>query len=399
MSLKALQETRGEALAEIQTLRDVIANENRDFTADEEQKWDRCNADFDAASKRIDIIEQTRTREDIAAEARAESRAEEPQVDPLRAFLRQCNSSEGAGLPLFRSAPKTAEEARAMSTTVDSEGGYTIPTDLVRNIEIAMLEFGGVREVARIIRTEGGNQLDIPTVNDTGNTGSIEGENDALATTDVTFGTKALNAYKVSSDLVKIPFELFQDSAFNMGELLGQLLGERIARNAAALYTTGTGSSQPNGAVTASALGVTAAGAAAITADELIDLFHSVGRSYRRNGTFMMADATAKLIRKLKDGDSQYLWNPGIQAGQPDVLLGRPVVTNDDMPAATTGLKSVLFGDFSKFWIRDVANVRIRQLNERFADNDQIGFVALLRTDSELCGNAGINPIKHLIQA
>ena len=398
MSLKSLQETRGEALAEIQTLRDVIANENRDFTAAETEKWERCNADFDSASKRIDIIEQTRSREDIADAVQAEARHEE-KVDPLRGFLDRCNSQDGGALPLFRTVPRTAEEARAMSTTTNSEGGYTVPTDLVRQIEIAMLEYGGVREVSRIIRTESGNQLDIPTVNDTGNTGSIEGENDALAETDVTFGTKALNAYKISSDLVKIPFELFQDSAFDLSELLGSLLGDRIARNAAALYTTGTGSGQPNGVVTASALGVTAAGTAAITSDELIDLFHSVGRAYRRNGTFMFADATAKLIRKLKDGDSQYLWQPGLQAGQPDTLLGRRVVTNDDMPAATTGLKSVLFGDFSKFWIRDVASVRIRQLNERFADNDQIGYVAILRTDSELCGNAGINPIKHLIQA
>jgi len=393
MSLKALQETRGEALAEIQTLRDVIANENRDFTADEDQKWERANADFDSASKRIDIIEQTRTREDLANELK-EQREESgrPGLD-----LRSDALARGVDLKLSRTAPQTAQEARAMSTTTDSEGGY-IADDLASQIEVAMLKFGGVRRVARVIRTENGNQIPMPTVNDSGNTGSIENENDALATTDVTFGQKTLDAYKYSSDIVKIPFELYQDSAFNLDELLGQLLGERIARASNAGYTTGSGSGITNGVVTASALGKTAAGAAAITAAELIDLQFSVEESYADNGTWMLNRSTLGLIRKLVDSNGQFIWHAGLAGGLEATILGRPYVQNSDMPAATTGLKSVLFGDFSKYWIRDVANIRLRRLNERFADNDQIGFVALLRTDGELY-NAGTNPIKHLIQA
>jgi HK97 family phage major capsid protein len=392
-NLKTLQEQRGEALAEIQRLRDVITTEDRDFSADERTAWEASNSHYDQISDRIAIIERTRTLE-----------ADKPVVDvPAKAdapdYRSMLMSSREIDIPLMRSAPRTVAEARAMSTTTDSEGGYLVPTDLGAAVEVALLEFGGVREVATVIRTETGAQIDLPTVDDSGNTGSSPvAENAGLGTTDVTFGVKSLNAYKVSSDLVKIPFELLQDSAFDLASLLGRLLGERIARNSSALYTTGTGSSQPNGVVTASAAGVTAAGVAAITSDELIDLYHSVGRAYRRNGTWMMADSTAKYVRKLKDGDNQYLWQPGLSMGLPDTLFGAPVITNDDMAALATGNKTVLFGDFSRYYIRDVGAVRLIRLNERFADNDQIAWVAILRTDGELA-DAGTNPIKHLVQA
>ena len=391
-TLKTLQEQRGEALAEIQRLRDVITTEDRDFDADERTAWEASNSHYDQISDRIAIIERTRTLE-----------ADKPVVDvPAKAdapdYRSMLMSSREIDIPLMRSAPRTVAEARAMSTTTDSEGGYLVPTDLGAAVEVALLEFGGVREVATVIRTENGAQIDLPTVDDSGNTGSIEGENDGLATTDVTFGVKSLNAYKVSSDLVKIPFELLQDSAFDLASLLGRLLGERIARNSSALYTTGTGSSQPKGVVTASAAGVTAAGVAAITSDELIDLYHSVGRAYRRSGTWMMSDSTAKYVRKLKDGDNQYLWQPGLSMGLPDTLFGAPVITNDDMAALASGNKTVLFGDFSRYYIRDVGAVRLIRLNERFADNDQIAWVAILRTDGELA-DAGTNPVKHLVQA
>jgi len=125
-------------------------------------------------------------------------------------------------------------------------------------------------------------------------------------------------------------------------------------------------------------------------------LYHSLGRSYRSKGTFLMADATAKLIRKLKDGDSQYMWQPGITAGQPDKLLGRPVAISDNMPAATTGLKSVLFGDFSLYWIADRGTPSFQRLNELYAINGQVGFIGAERTDGKLTQAAGM---KHLIQA
>lgn len=391
MSIKAIQEEQSEARNAIVQLRDTISAENRDFTTEERTAWDEANASYDSCKSRLDVFKRA---EAVAVVASTHAEKQERQAFDLRTM----EGGKEYHFPLSRQVPRSETEARAHSTTTDSEGGYLVPTDLLNEIEVALLAFGGVREVARVIRTESGNQLDLPTVNDTGNPGSIAAENGAVSETDITFGVKNLNAYKVSSDLVKIPFELLQDSDFNLAQLLGEILGERIARKAGALYTTGTGSSQPNGVVTASATGVTAAGVAAITADEVISVFHSLGRAYRRNGTWMFNDTTAQLLRKLKDSDNQYIWQPGLQAGQPDILLGRPVVINDDMASPAASAKSILFGDFSRYWIRDVGGVRLRRLNERFADNDQIGFVGFLRTDGELA-NAGTNPLVNLTQA
>jgi HK97 family phage major capsid protein len=148
--------------------------------------------------------------------------------------------------------------------------------------------------------------------------------------------------------------------------------------------------------VPGSSLGKTAAGAAAITADELIDLYHALSRPYRKNAVWMMADATAKMIRKLKDTTNQYLWQPGLQAGQPDTLFGRPVIVSDSMPAATTGLKSVVFGDLSYYTVADRQGVTVQRLNELYAATGQVGFRAYKRTDGKVTLSSAI---KHLIQA
>jgi HK97 family phage major capsid protein len=172
--------------------------------------------------------------------------------------------------------------------------------------------------------------------------------------------------------------------------------GEAIGIKANTYFVTGTGSGQPNGIVTAASLGKTAAGAAAITGDEIIDLYHSLLRPYRKRAVFLMKDSTVQLIRKLKSSDNQYLWQPGLQAGQPDVLLGRPLYTDPDMPAATTGLKSVLFADVSKYWIRSVGTVTVKRLEELYAATGQVGFRVDRRLDGDLVDSAAA---KYLIQA
>jgi len=395
-SLKSLLEQRGEALSEIQRLRDVIATESRDFTADETQSWERANDAYDAHTKQIDILQRAKKLEGLhqEIEAPAEARSEE-KLSVRESLLR----NKYTDIELRARAPKSLKEVRAMSTGTDSEGGYIVEDTLANQVEIALLAHGGIREYSTIIRTSNGSKISLPTVDDTSNSGNLEGENDALATTDVVFGSTDLDAFKVSSDMVKVPYELATDANYDLQGLLGGILAERVARKASALYCTGTGSAQPAGYVTGSTLGKAAAGAAAITTDELIDLYHSVDPAYRvsPNAAWAMNDSTVKLIRKLQDGDSQYIWQPGLAADVPAQLFGRPVVIDNNMPAATTGLKSVIFGDFSKFFIRD-AGLRVVRMDERFADNDQIAWVILMRLDSVVL-NAGTNPIKHLIQA
>jgi len=290
-----------------------------------------------------------------------------------------------------------------MDTTATSGGEY-IPEGFVNSLEMSLLAFGGVRQVADVIRTTTGNDLPWPTTNDTGNAGQLLTEAGAVSVQDVTTAAVTFQAFKYSSDVVKISSELMTDSAFNLVAVLGNMLGERIARILNTQFTTGTGSSQPNGIVTASALGVTTALAAAITWDEIIDLEASVDPAYRNRGAgfnagYMMHDGVALYVRKLKDGDGNYLWSRNATAGVPDTISGFPVTINQDMQATVaTATKTIIFGAFGKYKIRDVAGVRLKRLVELYAANDQEGFVAFSRHDGDLL-DSGTNPVNHMLQA
>ena len=288
-------------------------------------------------------------------------------------------------------------ESRGQSVGTDSAGGYLVPEGFQAELEKALQAFGGVRRICRVVRTESGNDLPWPTVSDL-SAGVLLAENAAVSEGAITFGSKTFGAYKYSSNSVLVSQELMTDSFTDLAGEVGSMLGERLGRAESAASTTGTGSSQPEGATVGSSAGITAAGAAAITADELFELVHAVDPAYRDSSScgFMMKDSTLLLLRKLKDSNNQYLWQEGMSVGEPDRLLGYPVIINQDMPAATTGLVSVVFGDWSKMIIRDVANVRVIRLDERYRDNDQTGFIAFHRFDSGVIQSAAL---KRLTQA
>lgn len=287
-------------------------------------------------------------------------------------------------------------EQRALGTQTLVAGGATIPEGFVNRLELAMLQFGGMRQVADVMRTGEGNNIPWPTTNDTSNEGAIIGENTAVGNQDVDFGQVVFHAYKYTSKMVQVPIELLEDSAINVAAILGQMLGERIARITNRHFTVGTGASQPFGIVTQAATGKTAASATAIAADEILDLIHSVDPAYRNGAGFMFHDNTLLAIRKLKDGEGRYLWQSSLQVGEPDRLHGHPIAINQHMPQIATGVKAMLFGMFSKYKIRDVAGFRLRRLTERYADSDQEGFVAFSRHDGNLL-DAGTNPVKALV--
>jgi HK97 family phage major capsid protein len=292
-------------------------------------------------------------------------------------------------------------EARALSNQDIAAGAITIANDLVRSFELAMLQFGGVRQVAEVMRTASGGDITWPTANDTTNTGAGCSRKHAVVT-ERTSRPAASPGRRTSTapKLVKVPVELLEDSVFDLPSVIGAMLGERIGRITNTHFTTGNSAGKPNGIVTAATLGKTAAGAAAITSDEILDLIHSIDPAYRTTGCgFMMNDAILLAIRKLKDGQGNYLWTHGdIQTGTPDRLFTYPITVNQDMATLVTTGKTILFGQLNKYKVRDVASFRLRRLVERYADNDQEGFVAFSRHDGNLL-DAGTHPVKYLQQA
>lgn len=303
-------------------------------------------------------------------------------------------------IPLAKSyrAVKNQYAQRDMSLTV-AVGGYTVPEGFVNSLEQALLQFGGVRQVADVMRTDGGGDLPWPTMNDTGNKGAILAEATTFSTSvDPSFGSVIFKAFKYSSTPIIVSNELLQDSAFDLAAMIGGWLGTRIGRIQNDHFTTGTGTTLPKGVVVSSTEGVEAASKTAITASEVITLIHKLDPAYRANAQFMFHDNILAALRSLTDVTSgQFLWQPGMQAGVPDRLLGYRYVVNQSMASAQAqSAKIMLFGDFSKYKIRDVAGIRLVRLDELFAQTDQVGFVAFLRSDGQLL-DAGTHPIQHLI--
>lgn len=292
---------------------------------------------------------------------------------------------------------KVKREFRDLSVSSGAAGAFTIPEGFVPNLEIALLQFGGMRAVADVMRTDTGNPLPWPTTDDTSNEGEIVGENaDFGASVDPKFGAVVFNAYKYSSKPVLVPFELLQDNAVNLANVLGTMIGDRIGRIQNKHFTTGDAGAKPKGIVTASTLGITAASATAVTADELLQLVHKVDPAYRPGATWMMHDDILLEVRKLKDGNGQYLWQPGLMQNMPNLLYGYLYVVNQSMDSTiAAGKKTFLFGQLSKYKLRDVATIRLKRLDERYAEKDQVAFIAFMRSDGNLL-DAGVAPVKHL---
>jgi len=445
ITAKQLREERAPLAHQIRELNDKVQAEQRSFSSEEEVNWGKMNRDYDLLTKRISMAERAEQiimeqaapieslgerRQEIPgrenfdgrkhqeAEARKnEGSSEEHRALAIQAWMRAQMDLElkpehqraceltgirphkkELGIPLRRdSYANIRREFRSLSTQGGVRGNFLNPTGFVDNLELAMLQFGGVRQVADVMRTTDGNDMPWPTSNDTSNKGVLIGENTAQnTTTDPTFGQVIFRAYKWSSAMVLVPYELLEDSAFDLNSTLGSMLGERLGRIQNQHFTTGTSSGQPNGIVTA-ATTYAAAAATSITFDDVINLKHAVDPAYRNGGIFMCHDSVLAAIRKLKDGNGRYLWSNGTQVGVPDTLDGNVVVNNQDMDSTfAITKKTLLFGQASKYKIRDVGEIRLRRLEERYADTDQQGFVAFARGDGNLL-DAGTHPVKVLL--
>lgn len=300
----------------------------------------------------------------------------------------------------FRNSHRSLLEQRALSAHEGTSGGFMIGSTLVSAMEINMLAYGGVEQVADVLSTETGEEINWPTADDTSNEGSMIGENPSSPSeTEPTFANVRWAAYEFSSDLVKVPVRLLEDAPGDFASQLGAMLGERLGRATNRKFTSGTGASQPKGVVTAATLGKTAASATAIISNELIQLQHALDPAYRNGASWMMHDNIVLAIRLLKDSNGQYMWQPGLQEGTPDRLLTRPVTINQHMDSAVAASnKTVLFGQFTKYKVRRVRQVVILRLNERFAETRQVGFIGFVRADGNLL-DAGTAPIVYLQQA
>ena len=279
-----------------------------------------------------------------------------------------------------------------LSEGVDADGGYLVPIEFERDIVTALEEENVLRSLAKIITTRHERKIPIATGH---SRAQWTAENAAYTESSPTFGQKQIDAFKLT-DLCRVSVELLQDSAFDIENYLMKEFARAFGIAEEEAFCVGTGTNQPTGIFTASGgtVGVTAAASNAITADELISLVYALKSPYRRNAKFLMNDATISAIRKLKDQNGAYLWQPSVQAGQPDRLLGYEIYTSPYVPTLAADALTVAFGDFKNYWIGDRAGRTVQRLNELYATNGQIGYVATERVDGKVILPEGIQLLK-----
>lgn len=394
-----LRGQRAELIKGATAIVDAAQKEGRSLNAEEKSKFDAMEADARSIKDQIDVIERTaEMKKELAANA--EVREAAPKATRKGAFEKYLRNGMGS---LSANERSIMSELRGTSTQIagtDSLGGFLVPQDFSNELDMATLFTGEVERLAKKLNTAGGALLDYPTINDTATDAGLTAEAAAVTVQDMTFANAQLSAYNYASQ-VRVSMQLLQDNAFDLNAFLAEAMGERIARATNAAFTTGTGSSQPQGIITGASLGNTAASATAIVADDILDLIHSIDPSYRNKPTFglMANDSVISVIRSLGLGSANDfpIFIPSMTVGEPDKLFGFNLYYNNDMESSiATGNKTLLAADFSKFVVRSAGGVQMVRLNERYMDELEVGFVSYARKDAKVLDSRAV---KYLAQA
>ena len=370
----------------------AFLDERRDTTtgclsAEDDQTYARMEADIDKLTNEIARAERAqRLDADLARATNAPltsmpgQTGEETEPTTGRATA----TYKRAFWDAMRLNASPMEVRNALSEGVDSEGGYLVPDEFEHTLVQSLAEQDIMRGLANVIQTTSGDRK-IPVVSTHGSAGWLD-EGKPYTESDETFSQVTLSAFKLGTFL-KISEELLGDSVFDVEAYLAAEFARRIGAAEEEAFLVGDGKGKPTGIFDATGGGisdVTTAKATDITADELIDLHYSLRAPYRARAVWLMNDATVKTVRKLKDNQGQYLWQPALTAGAPDMILGKPVYTSTFAPEIKAGAKTVAFGDLSYYWIADRQGRSFKRLNELFATSGQIGFLASQRLDGKL---------------
>lgn len=383
-----LREKRAKLWSDAKAFLDTHRGEDGMVSAEDNATYEKMEADVLALGKEIERLER---------QAALDREMDQPTAAPL---VNRPASAEkpkaGRASAEYKNAFWSMVRNRAVSPSVmndlqefgnsgGSEGGYLVPDEFEHTLIQGLEEENVLRSLCTVIQTSSGDRK-IPIVANHGTADWVD-EEATISPSDEVFNQISLGAHKVAT-MIKISDELLQDSAFNLESYIASEFARRVGAKEEEAFVVGDGSGKPtgllhatNGVTTISAQGATGT---LIAADDVLDLVYSIKSVYRRKAVFLVNDATLKLIRKLKDGQSQYLWQPGLQAGQPDTLLGYPVKTSSYMPQPTAGNTAVVFGDFKAYWIADRQGFTFQRLNELYAATGQVGFRATKRVDGRL---------------
>lgn len=385
MTINELRTKRAKLWEGTKAFLETHRNENGILTAEDDATYAKMEQEITDLGREISRMERQET---------LDAELSKPVNTPITSRPETSKANEKTGRASdaykkafwsnFRSKNGVTPELRnSLSEGQDTEGGYLVPDEFEHTLVTGLNSENIIRAHAHIITTSGGLHK-IPIVASRGSASWID-EKGAYDESDEAFGQVQLDAHKVGT-IIKVSEELLNDSAFDLESYLTSEFVRRIGDKEEEAFLTGNGTSKPTGILNATGgghVGVTAASATAITADELIDLYYSLKSSYRKNAIWVLNDSTVKAIRKLKNGEGTYLWQPAIRDGEVNTILGRPYFTSPFTPEIAAGAKTVVFGDLNYYWIGDRQGISFKRLNELYAGNGQVGFLASKRLDGK----------------
>ena len=372
------------------------AHENGMMSAEDAEQYERMEQEIVEIGHAIDRLERAEQMEQEMNAPANPILSGRPESTASRREEKQGTASDAYKQAFWNQlrGRMTYEMRNALQVGELTEGGYTVPDEFENQLIEALQEENIMRGLVHVISTASGDRK-IPLVTNYGTASWIE-EEAQIPESDVKFNQITLGAHKLAT-AIRISQELLNDSAFDLASFITHEFQRRAGAAEEEAILTGDGSHKPIGLLhdtLGAEVGVTSASPTAITADELIDLQHSLKSGYRRKASFIMNDAAIKAIRKLKDGQGQYLWQPSIREGVPDMILNTKVYMSNYMPLVEAGNKIILYGDYSYYWLADRAGRTLQRLNELYAMTDQVGFKLTERLDGRLILTEAVKCLK-----
>lgn len=389
-----LREKRAKLWDSAKTFLDSRRNHKGLLSAEDTETYEKMEADVVNLGKEIDRLERQAALDLELSKATSNEIRNNPKAGIQGEKTGRATDEYNNAFWNTMRNKNSFEIQNALQVGTDSEGGFLAPDEFERTLIESLEEQNIFRQLANVIKTSSGDRK-IPVVSTKG-TASWVDEEGLIPESDDAFGQVSIGAYKLAT-IIKVSEELLNDSVFNLEQYIAKEFARRIGAKEEEAFFIGDGTGKPTGIFSATGgaeIGITAASATAITLDEIMDLFYSLKSPYRKNAIFTMNDATVKAIRKLKDGNGQYIWQPSLTAGAPDTILNRPVKTSSYIPTLGAGAKSIAFGDFKYYWVADRQGRSFQRLNELYAANGQVGFKATQRVDGKLILPEAIKVLK-----
>ena len=386
-----LQARMNKAWQDCKDFLDAHTNAEGIISSEDKATYDEMLKKVDSYKSQLALLDEVEKREQEMNEPSTNAMRENPAKKTEEKKGRASDSYKKLFSDFLRGAATVKQIRDALQEGTNSEGGYLVPQEFEKRVIEKLTELDAIRANAHVIKTSSSRKIPVEATVAAATWIAEEGQYQG---TDPAFTQVTLDAFKVGQ-MIKVSDELLEDVEFDLEGYLADCLAKAIATAEETAFCQGDGSGKPTGIFTASGgtVGVTTANSGQITADEVIDLVYSLKGAYRKRAKFYLNDATVKLVRKIKDGQGQYLWVPGLEAGQPDRLCGYVVVTCD-APTVASGAYVIAFGDLDYYWVADRTGMEIRRLNELYAENGQVGFRGTHRVDGKIVLSEAVKLMK-----